>query len=113
VDVRSGGVLTVDVPSTAQFDAVHELDPATVVAVVFDENGQVVSGSEVAGVRSDVKDHGANQRVSFQFSVPDLVAGAHAPLTAFSASLSFRGRTFDGMCVEGSDTVRIVPSSHH
>jgi len=40
------------------------------------------------------------------FKVPALV---RAGLNGGSTSIEFRGRTFNGMCVEGSDAVRIVP----
>ena len=97
------GVVTVAVLSGDGFDAILELDPDTVVAVVIDADGEVIT--EVPGVRFQTGD-GA---ITFKFSMKNLGTGPNAVITATSTTLTLRGQTYDGMTVQGSDFLKIVP----
>ena len=106
------GVVPIAILATEDFDAADELDPDTVNVVVLDENGDVISS--VAPDRAtieDVNDDGLDD-VLFHFSVPDLTAGSDPALTSSTTTLNLRGETFDGLCVEGSDSVHYIQTGH-
>jgi len=112
INVKSdNGVLPIAVLTTDDFDAVTELDPSTVIAVLIGTDGEVVN--EVEALRYDVEDvdNDGDDDVTFKFSVPALVDGPNAPLTTTTTTIFFRGETLEGMCVQGSDSVKIVPKS--
>jgi len=110
VNAGAEGVLQIAVLSTATFDAVAELDPSTFDAVRLDGNENVVNS--VPALRWAVRDvdHDGRLDILFTFSVPDMAAGSHAPLSTASATVHFRGDTKNGMCVQGFDNVRFVPA---
>jgi hypothetical protein len=104
VNLKSdSGVVAVSIPTTDSFDAIVELDPDTVVAVLIGTDGEVIN--EVTPDRFVI----GNNEVTYKFSVRDLVDGPNAPLTTTTTILTLRGETFDGMGVQGSDSVTIVP----
>jgi len=110
VNVNSdNGVLPIAVLTTDDFDAVTELDPSTVIAVLIGTDGEVVN--EVGALRYDVEDvdGDGDDDVTFKFSVPALVDGPNAPLKTTTTVITFRGDTVEGMCVQGSDAVKVVP----
>jgi hypothetical protein len=100
---NDSGVVAVSIPTTEKFDAIVELDPDTVVAVLIGTDGEVIN--EVAPERFVI----GNNEVTYKFSVRALVDGPNAPLTTTTTILTLRGETFDGMGVQGSDSVTIVP----
>lgn len=105
------GVVWIAVLTTADFDAVNELDPGTVVAVLIGTDGEVVN--EVGALYYDIKDvdGDGDDDFTFKFSVTALVDGPNAPLTTTSTMIFIRGETAEGMCVQGSDNVTIIPKS--
>ena len=112
VNVKNdNGVLPIAVLTTDDFDAVNELDPDTVFAVLIGTDGEVVN--EVAAERYAIEDvdGDGDDDVTFKFSVTALVDGPNAPLTTTTTTIFFRGETLEGMCVQGSDSVKIVPKS--
>ena len=114
INVGHNGDLPVAVLTTDDFNAVDELDPETFVAVLREEDGHLVAGSEVYAdhwAEEDVDDDG-DLDVILHFSVPDLVAGDDAPLNEDSEVMDFLGLTYDGQCVVGSDSVRTVGHTH-
>jgi hypothetical protein len=113
INVGHNGDLPVAVLTTDDFNAVEELDPETFVAVLREEDGHLVAGSEVYAdhwAEEDVDGDG-DLDVILHFSVPDLVAGDDAPLNGDSEVIDFLGLTDDGQCVVGSDSVH--PVGHH
>jgi hypothetical protein len=110
INIGHNGDLPVAVLTTDDFDAVEELDPETFVAVLREEDGHLVAGSEVYAdhwAEEDVDDDG-DLDVILHFSVPGLVAGDDAPLSGDSEVIDFVGLTYDGQCVVGSDSVHPV-----
>ena len=109
VNVGKNGVLPIAVMTTDDFDAVNELDPDTVTAVLIGTDGEVVN--VVQPDRFDIEDvdGDGDDDVTYKFSVPALIDGSNAPLTKTTTSITFRGETFDGMCIQGTDKVTIVP----
>lgn len=109
VNAGSNGLLSIAIYSTPDFDASTELDPETVSAVLLGDHGEVVNS--VPADRWNVQDHNHDglPDVVFKFSVPALTAAPDAPVTDLSGSIDLRGETFAGMCVEGNDSIRIVP----
>ena len=103
------GVLSIAVLTTPSFNAPSELDPGTVVAVLIGTDGEVVK--EVGPLSFVVHDANGNgsKDVTYKFSMPALVNGPNAPLTTTTTIITLRGETFDGMCVQGSDFIKIVP----
>jgi hypothetical protein len=110
VNVKSDkGVLPIAVMTTDDFDAVNELDPSTVVAVLIGTDGEIVNVVEAERFDIEDVDNDGDDDVTFKFSVPALVDGDNAPLTTTTTLIFFRGETTEGMGVQGSDTVKIVP----
>jgi hypothetical protein len=104
------GVLSIAILTTDSFDAFFELDPDTVVAVLMGTDGEVVSEvGQIQLVRHDVDADGDKDLV-FKFSMTALVDGPNAPLTTTSTTITLRGETVGGMCVQGSDTITVVPN---
>ena len=80
------------------------------VAVLIGTDGEVVK--EVVAdrfTRTDVNGDGIKD-VTYKFSMSALVNGPNAPLTPTSTFIILRGETFGGMCVQGSDVIKIVPN---
>ena len=104
------GVLSITVLTTGSFDAFFELDPDTVVAVLIGTDGEVVR--EVGADRFMVHDvdGDGDKDITYKFSMKDLTNGPNAPLSTTKTTLTLRGETFEGMCVEGSDVITVVPN---
>lgn len=97
VNLGKKGVLPVAILTTGDFDAADEVDDSTV-------NIGGVSAKKCSV--EDVDDDGDDDLIC-HFSVPDLVK--YKVLTKDSTELTLHAETLDGGCIQGTDSVRIVP----
>jgi hypothetical protein len=95
INLGSKGVVPLAVLTTDEFDA-RTFDPATVV---------FAGASPLRWVRADV-DRDGDMDLLFHFNTQSL------KLNKSSTDASLTGKTFDGVSVEGTDFVRIVPTSY-
>lgn len=93
INLTSTGVTPVAVLTTAEFDAAN-LDPATVT---------FARASPLRWVKKDI-DWDGDMDLLFHFKTQALI------LNKSSTEASLVGKTFDGMSVEGTDRVKIVPT---
>ena len=102
VNLRSRGMLPVAILTTPDFDAM-QVDPDS---VLLGDAG--LSGTAVVfkSTIEDVNGNGFLDLLLF-FKIAELVD--NRALDASSTVLTLTGDTFDGISVEGSDSVRLVP----
>lgn len=98
LNLGSEGVLPVAILSDAFFDAPGEVDVDTLTIL-----GASIDKWHV----EDVNDDGLDD-LMLHWRTQDLVDGG---ADEYTTQLEVRGRTFLGMCIEGADTIRIVPPS--
>ncbi|MFH1484554.1 MAG: Ig-like domain-containing protein, partial [Chloroflexota bacterium] len=93
INLGSRGVVPVAILTTSAFDAAA-VDPSTVV---------FAGASPVRWVMEDVVPHDGKLDMLLHFKTEDL------NLTETSTSATLSGKTLDGLDIEGTDSVRIVP----
>ncbi|MHC4224723.1 MAG: hypothetical protein ACYSUN_12085, partial [Planctomycetota bacterium] len=110
VNLGSEGVIPVAILTDSTFST-SELDRTTVRAIVFDLNGFEDTEFSVFAVKTaieDVDDDGDDDLI-VHFSTQGLQEDG-VVLNDQTVELQFRANTSaHGMCVQGSDTVRLVP----
>ena len=112
VNLGSEGVLSIAAYTTATFDAATELNPATVTGVMLDERGRPLSYGLAPALRWEYVDvdGDGDLDILFKFDTSELADVAELiPPDEWQAIINFRGRTYAGMTVLSSDTVRVVP----
>jgi probable HAF family extracellular repeat protein len=95
INLKSKGVVPVAVIHTDEFDTAR-LDPATV---------RFAGAAPLRWIQNDVDSDG-DMDLLFHFSTKALA------LTRSSLAATLTGSTFDGVSVQGTDKIKIVPVSH-
>ena len=109
-NLGSNGVLPVVVPTTEFFDAVAELDVDTLEIGTFvtDAAGiEVFVGVPILKSSIQDQDGDGDLDVVVHFDTQAIVA--LAGVDENTTVLRFAGSTYLGMCVEGSDMIKVVP----
>jgi hypothetical protein len=96
IDLKKGGTVSVAILSTATFDATT-VDPGS---VVFGEAAP--SRSRVTDVNRDTR-----KDLLLEFAIRDLT------LPAGPGDATLTGTTYDGMAIQGTDTVNVIPAPQH
>ena len=109
INLRSNGVLPVAIFSTNDFDALLVVEETILFGdpeLVGGEEPVGLPASPIRSVVEDVDGDGLDDLLLF-FSVPEL--DVLASLDELSDLALLIGQTFDGISIEGLDSVRIVP----